>query len=124
MTTHIAVDLDDAEHEALGRWLASTAAAVNPRDPHLDAGEAIRAMIRVTMHDADITSTVASQLRLERAMAKDRKAPPVITDPNEIDRPCSAVRRPAPGWPDAAGASWPGQRRRTACAAGIIQNGG
>ena len=87
MTMHIAVDLDDAEHEALGRWLASTAAAVNPRDPHLDAGEAIRAMIRVTMHDADITSTVASQLRLERAMAKGRKAPPVITDPNEIDRP-------------------------------------
>ena len=87
MTIRIAVDLDDAEHEAFGRWLTSTAAAVNPRDPHLDAGEAIRAMIRVAMHDADITSTVASQLRLERAMAKDRKAPPVITDPNEIDRP-------------------------------------
>jgi hypothetical protein len=83
----IAVDLDDAEHEAFGRWLASTAAAVNPRDPYLDAGEAIRAMIRVTMHDADITSTVASHLRLERAIAKDRKAPPIITDPDEIDRP-------------------------------------
>ena len=87
MTMQIAVDLDDAEHEAFGRWLTSTAAAVNPRDLHLDAGEAIRAMIRVTMRDTDITSTVASQLRLERAMAKDRKAPPIIKDPNEIDRP-------------------------------------
>jgi len=87
MTMQIAVDLDDAEHGAFGRWLTSTAAAVNPRDPHLDAGEAIRAMIRVAMRDTDITSTIASQLRLERAMAKDRKAPPMITDPNEIDRP-------------------------------------
>ena len=87
MTMQIAVDLDDAEHEAFGRWLTSTAAAVNPRDPHLDAGEAIRAMIRVTMRDIGVTSTVASQVRLERAMAKDQKAPPVITDPNEIDRP-------------------------------------
>ena len=44
-------------------------------------------MIRVTMRDPDITSTVASQLRLERAIAKDRKAPPIITDPDTIDRP-------------------------------------
>ena len=51
MPMQIAVDLDDAEHEAFGRWLASTAAAVNPRDPHLDVAEAIRAMIRVTMRD-------------------------------------------------------------------------
>ncbi len=70
-----------------GRWLARTAAAVNPRDPNLDAGEAIRAMIRVTMRDTGITSTVASQLRLERAIAKDRKAPPIITGPNTIDHP-------------------------------------
>jgi hypothetical protein len=87
MIMQIAVDLDDAEHEAFGRWLVSTAATVNPRDPHLDAGEAIRAMIRVTMRDTDITSTIASQLRLERAIAKDRKAPPIITGPNMIDRP-------------------------------------
>ena len=87
MPMQIAVDLDDAEHEAFGRWLASTAAAVNPRDPHLDVAEAIRAMIRVTMRDTGITRTVASQLRLERAIAKDRKAPPVITGPDTIDRP-------------------------------------
>jgi hypothetical protein len=87
MTMQIAVDLDDAEHEGFGRWLASTAAAVNSRNPHLDAGEAIRAMSRVTMRDTEITSTVASQLRLERALAKDRKAPPVITGPNTMDRP-------------------------------------
>jgi hypothetical protein len=87
MTMQIAVDLDDAEHERFGRRLASTAPAVNPHDAHLDAGAAIRAMIRVTMRDTEITSTVASQLRLERALARDRKAPPVITGPNTMDRP-------------------------------------
>ena len=53
----------------------------------LDAGEAIRAMIRVTMRYADITSQVASQVRLERAAAKNPKAPPVIMGPDTIDRP-------------------------------------
>ena len=31
MTMHIAVNLDDAEHAALGRWLTSTAAEPNHR---------------------------------------------------------------------------------------------
>jgi hypothetical protein len=44
-------------------------------------------MIRVTMRYTDITGQVASQLRLERAAAKDRKAPPIITGPDTIDRP-------------------------------------
>jgi len=83
----VAIDLTDAEHGAFNRWLASTAVTVNPDDPHLDAGEAIRAMIRVTMRYTDITSQVASQVRLDRAAAKDRKAPPVITGPDTIDRP-------------------------------------
>lgn len=67
----VALDLDDAEHDAFHRWLATTAVAVNPDDPHLEAGEAIRAMIRVTMRYADITDQVASQLRRERAAAKE-----------------------------------------------------
>jgi hypothetical protein len=81
----IAIDLTDAEHDAFNRWLASTAAIVN--GAHVDAGEAIRAMIRVTMRYRDITSQVVSQVRLERAAAKDPKAPPVITGPDTIDRP-------------------------------------
>jgi hypothetical protein len=42
----VAIDLSGAEHDAFNRWLASTAVTVNPDDPHLDAGGAIRAMIR------------------------------------------------------------------------------
>jgi len=83
----VAIDLTDAEHDAFNRWLASTAVTVNPNDPQLDAGEAMRAMIRVTMRYTDITSQVASQVRLERAAAMDPKAPPVITGPDTIDRP-------------------------------------
>ena len=86
MTMQVAIHLNDAEHEAFSRWLASAAVAVDLDNPHLEASEAISAMIRVTMRYADITGQVASQLRLERA-AKDRKAPPTITGPDTIDRP-------------------------------------
>ena len=79
--------LNDAEHEAFSRWLASAAVAVDPDNPHLEASEAISAMIRVTMRYTDITGLVASQLRLERAAAKDPKAPPIITGPDTIDCP-------------------------------------
>ena len=87
MTMQVAIHLNDAEHELFSRWLADTAAAVDPDNPHLEASEATSAMIRVTMRYTDITSQVVSQLRLERAAAKDRKAPPVITGPDTIDRP-------------------------------------
>ncbi len=87
VTMQVAVHLNDAEHELFSRWLAGTAAAVDPDNPHLEASEAISAMIRVTMRYTDITSQVVSQLRLARAAAKDRKAPPVITGPDTIDRP-------------------------------------
>lgn len=82
-----AIDLTGAEHDAFNRWLASTAVTINPDDPRLDAGEAIRAMIGVTMRYADINSQVASRVRLERAAAKDAKAPPVITGPDTIAAP-------------------------------------
>jgi hypothetical protein len=87
VTMQVAIHLNDVEHEAFSRWLASTAVAVGPDNPHLEASEAISAMIRVTMRHTDITGQVASQLRLERAAAKDRKAPPIITGPDTIDRP-------------------------------------
>ena len=83
MTMQVAIHLNDAEHEAFSRWLASAAVAVDPDNPHL---EAISAMIRVTMRYTD-TGLVASQLRLERAAAKDPKAPPIITGLDTIDRP-------------------------------------
>src|SRR6185437_4018388 len=79
--------LNDVEHEAFSRWLASTAVAVDPDNPHLEASEAISAMIRVAMRYSEITGQVASQLRLERTAAKDRKTPPIITGPDTIDRP-------------------------------------
>lgn len=87
MTMQVAIHLNDVEHEAFSRWLASTAAAVDPGNPHLEASGAISAMIRVAMRYAEVTGQVVSQLRVERAAAKDRKAPPVITGPDTIDRP-------------------------------------
>ena len=87
VTMQVAIHLNDAEHEAFSRWLASAAVAVDPDNPHLEASEAISAMIRVTMRYTDITGQVASQLRLERVKAKDPKAPPIITGPDTIDRP-------------------------------------
>jgi hypothetical protein len=87
VTMQVAIHLNDVEHGMFSRWLASTAIAVDPDNPHLEASEAISAMIRVTMRHSDITGQIASQLRLERAAAKDRKAPPIITGPDTIDRP-------------------------------------
>ena len=87
MTMQVAIHLNNVEHEMFSRWLASTAIAVDPDNPHLEASEAISALIRVTIRYTDITRQVASQLRLERAAAKDRKAPPIITGPDTIDRP-------------------------------------
>jgi hypothetical protein len=54
-----------AERAAFGRWPASVAIAIDPDNPYpdLDAGEAIRAMIRVTLRFTDVTEQVASQLR-------------------------------------------------------------
>jgi len=83
----VAIHLNDVEHEAFSRWLASTAVAVNPDNPHLEAGEAISAMVRVAMRYTEVTGQVASQLRLEHAAAKDRKATPIITGQDTIDRP-------------------------------------
>jgi len=87
VTMQVALHLNDVEHEAFSRWLASTAAAVDRNNPHLEASEAISAMIRVTMRYTEVTGQVASQLRLERAASRDRKAPPIITGPDTIDRP-------------------------------------
>lgn len=67
----VAIDLDDAEHAAFNHWLACTVRVV-PGD-ELTAGEAIRAMIRVTLRYADISGQVASQLRHERAAARGKQ---------------------------------------------------
>ncbi len=69
MTIQVAVHLDDAEHDAFHRWLASTAIAVNGDNPHLEAGEAIRAMILVTVRSEDITGQAVNELRRERQVS-------------------------------------------------------
>jgi hypothetical protein len=60
VTMQVAIHLNDVEHEAFSRWLASAAVAVDPDDPHLEASEAISAMIRVTMRYTDITGQPAA----------------------------------------------------------------
>ncbi len=71
MTIQVAVHLGDAEHDAFHRWLTNTAIAVDPAEPHLDAGEAIGAMIRCCLQSPDISGQVASELRRERAAASE-----------------------------------------------------
>ena len=48
------------------------------------------------MRYTDITSQVASRVRLERAATKDAEAPPVITGP-DTDRPALISSGEAPG---------------------------
>ena len=68
--TRVTIDLDDHTAAALDRWLAMTAPHVGSQ---LEAGEAIGAMIRVVIRFEDITDTVASQIRLDRAAAQEQE---------------------------------------------------
>jgi len=61
----ITVTLDDKTSQALDRWLARTAAPIDP--PRLTAEEAIPAMVRVCLGFTDISDLVASHIRAERA---------------------------------------------------------
>lgn len=68
--TRLAVDLDDRISTALNRWIARTAPEVGP--PYLEAGEVIAAMIVVSLRYTDVTDTVASQIRHQRAAGRGR----------------------------------------------------
>ena len=63
----LTVTLDGKTSEALTRWLATTATTGNL--PGLTTEEAIPAMIRVCLGFTEVSDTVASQIRAERAAA-------------------------------------------------------
>jgi hypothetical protein len=76
VTMQVAIRLNDVEHKAFSRWLASTAVAVDPDNPHLEASNAISAMIRVAIRYTEVTGQVVSQLRLERAQRRTGRRRP------------------------------------------------
>jgi hypothetical protein len=68
--TRITVDLDPKIHAILNRWMASNAPAIGT--PHVEMAEVIAAMIVTTAQYTDITDTVCSQIRHQRAAGRER----------------------------------------------------
>jgi len=82
----VSVTLDDKSGTELNRWIARTVPEVGP--PYLEVSEAVAAMIIVSVRYPDVTETVASQIRHQRAVGRERPA------------------RPAAGYGDPATALW------------------
>ena len=68
--TRITVDLDPPVHSILNLWIARNAATIGP--PHVKMGEVIAAMVVITVRYEDVTDTVCSQIRYQRAAARER----------------------------------------------------
>lgn len=68
--TRITVDLDPKVHSILNRWIARNAPAVGA--PYLELAEVIGAMIVTTARYTDVTDSVCSQIRHERAAGRER----------------------------------------------------
>ena len=68
--TRITVDLDPPVHSILNLWMARNAATIGP--PHVKLGEVIAAMVVITVRYEDVTDTVCSQVRYQRAAARER----------------------------------------------------
>ncbi|MFY9650402.1 MAG: hypothetical protein WBF20_00935 [Trebonia sp.] len=51
-------------------WIARNAATIGP--PHVKLGEVIAAMVVTTVRYQDVTDTVCSQIRYQRAAARER----------------------------------------------------
>ena len=68
MATRITIDVDDKTATALNRWISREATGLGP--PYLEAGEVINAMIMVCLRYTDVTDTLRSQIRLQRAASK------------------------------------------------------
>ena len=66
--TRITIDLDDKTATALNRWISREAVDIGP--PYLETNEVITAMIMVSLRYTDVTATVASQIRHQRAAAE------------------------------------------------------
>ena len=68
--TRITVDLDPPVHSILNLWIARNAATIGP--PQVKLAEVIAAMVVITVRYQDITDTVCSQIRYQRAAARER----------------------------------------------------
>ena len=68
--TRITVDLDPPVHSILNLWIARNAASIGP--PQVKLAEVIAAMVVITVRYQDVTDTVCSQIRYQRAAARER----------------------------------------------------
>jgi hypothetical protein len=68
--TQITVNLDPKVHSILNRWIASNAPMIGA--PYVEMAEVIAAMIVTTARYADVTDTVCSQIRHQRAAGQER----------------------------------------------------
>jgi hypothetical protein len=68
--TRITVDLDPPVHSILNLWIARNAATIGP--PHVKLAEVMAAMVVITVRYEDVTDTVCSQIRYQRAAARER----------------------------------------------------
>jgi hypothetical protein len=68
--TRITVDLDPPVHATLNLWMARNAAAIG--SPHVKLAEAIAAMVVITARYEEVTDAVCSQIRHQRAAARER----------------------------------------------------
>lgn len=68
--TRITVDLDDKISTALNRFISKEAADLSP--PYLEASEVLAAMIVTCLRYTDVTDTLRSQIRHQRAAVQER----------------------------------------------------
>ena len=65
MKMQLAVELNDAERDQFHRWVQAVAAAVNPGQPPLTPGQAVRALIRAAAGSQAVTAAVIGQLTVK-----------------------------------------------------------
>jgi hypothetical protein len=65
MRMQLAVELDDAGRDEFYRWVEAVAVAVNPGQPQLTLGQAVRALIRAAAGSEAVTAAVIDQLKIE-----------------------------------------------------------
>ena len=68
--TRITVDLDPPVHATVNLWMARNAATIGA--PHVNLAEVITAMVVITARFEDVTDAVCSQIRHQRAAARER----------------------------------------------------
>ena len=65
MKMQLAVELDDAGRDEFHRWVEAVAVAVNPGQPRLTPGQAVRALIRAAAGSQAVTAAVIDQLKMK-----------------------------------------------------------